>query len=225
MSSEENEKDLDDIESIPGYYDDEEPVSAGTYTLDDIENLDLGDGIENGLEDNFDDVADEPVASSKSEKSSKRADSKIEKVEEERDSYLETLRKVQADFENYKKRVLRDTQEFSEAKSIKLIGELLGVLDNFELALNHFDEVEQDDRIQSLKKGIDLVYSEFYSALEKQGLERIEANGEPFDPQFHEAVLHDDSGENESEIVVEVLRPGYAIRGKVVRPAMVKVSK
>ena len=105
------------------------------------------------------------------------------------------------------------------------MGELLGVLDNFELALNSFNDGEADEKILKLKKGIDLVYSDFYSALEKQGLERIEAKGKAFDPEIHEAVMHDNNGDNDVEIVVEVLRPGYLVKGKVIRPAMVKVSK
>ena len=76
-----------------------------------------------------------------------------------------------------------------------------------------------------MKKGIDLVYSDFYSALEKQGLERIEGKGEAFDPEFHEAVFHSETEVSEVISVVEVLRPGYTVRGKVIRPAMVTVSK
>lgn len=213
----------DDFKSIPTYEDDDEPKSGGSYTLDDIDDI---DGIEGFREDDI--VEDEEVLTSSSLPDISDiigGSSDIAKLEDERDSYLESLRQVQADFENYKKRVIRDTEEFSEAKSMKLIGELLGVLDNFELALNHFEDEEQDEKVLKLKKGIDLVYSEFYAALEKQGLERIEAKGAIFDPEYHEAVLHDDSGDGEVESVVEVLRPGYVVRGKVIRPAMVKVSR
>ncbi len=213
----------DDFKSIPTYEDDDEPKSGGSYTLDDIDDI---DGIEGFREDDI--VEDEEVLTSSSLPDISDiigGSSDIAKLEDERDSYLESLRQVQADFENYKKRVIRDTEEFSEVKSMKLIGELLGVLDNFELALNHFEDEEQDEKVLKLKKGIDLVYSEFYAALEKQGLERIEAKGAIFDPEYHEAVLHDDSGDGEVESVVEVLRPGYVVRGKVIRPAMVKVSR
>lgn len=211
MPSQENINDEEKyVDAVPGYLDyEDQPVSGGNYTLDDIENF--NDGLDDVIEDEEveqADVGDNPTS-----------------VEAERDSYLETLRKVQADFENYKKRVIRDTQEFSEAKTVKLISDLLGVLDNFELALNSFDDNEHDERILKLKKGIDLVYSEFYGALEKQGLERIEAKGQAFDPEYHEAVLHEEAGDSEVESVVEVLRPGYSVRGKVIRPAMVKVSK
>ena len=214
----------DDFDSIPSY-DDDEIKFGGSYTLDDIDDI---DGIE-GFEENVELTSEDEEAkapSSLPDISDVLGDAaNVAKLEEERDSYLESLRQIQADFENYKKRVIRDTEEFSEVKSMKLIGELLGVLDNFELALNHFEDEEQDEKILKLKKGIDLVYSEFYAALEKQGLERIEAKGAIFDPEYHEAVLHDDSGDGEVESVVEVLRPGYVVRGKVIRPAMVKVSR
>ncbi len=225
MTLEENEKETEEelgdaFDSVPGYLDyEDEPVSGGNYTLDDIENFD--DGLNNIVEEL--NVGGD-VNSSPPEQSAE-AQIPASQIILERDSYLETLRKVQADFENYKKRVVRDTQEFSEAKSVKLISDLLGVLDNFELALNSFDDDEQDEKILKLKKGIDLVYSDFYSALEKQGLEKIEAKGEAFDPEYHEAVLHEEAGDSEIESVVEVLRPGYSVRGKVIRPAMVKVSK
>ncbi len=230
MSSKENEQDQDDsfddsYVAIPGYEDEDVPVSGGNYTLDDIENLDerLEDlGIETGEGDGH---VSSPSSLPDTTELFGDDVSALSATEAERDSYLETLRNVQADFENYKKRVARDTEEFSEVKSVKLIGELLGVLDNFELALNHFDDEEQDEKLLKLKKGIDLVYSEFYSALEKQGLERIEAKGAPFDPEFHEAVMHDDTGDSDVESVVEVLRPGYTVRGKVIRPAMVKVAR
>lgn len=213
--------DLDDeFNSIPTYEDDE-PESGGSYTLDDIEDIDGIEGFETIDED--EDVNTSSSLPDVSDIINEASD--LIKAEEERDSYLESLRQIQADFENYKKRVIRDTEEYSQVKSMKLIGDLLGVLDNFELAIKHFDEEEQDEKVLRLRKGIELVYSEFYGALEKQGLERIKAEGEVFDPEIHEAVLHDDSGDGDVELVVEVLRPGYVVRGKVIRPAMVKVAK
>ena len=207
MNNNENENDFD-----ASY--DEEPASGGTFTLDDIENLEFDDAGEN------ESPAFEEVLENQEQDTGVKTD-----LEGERDSYIEALRNLQADFENYKKRVRRDQDEFSEVKSTKLITELLGVLDNFELALLSFQEYEEDETILTLKKGIDLVYSDFYSALEKQGLERIEGKGEAFDPEFHEAVFHSETEVSEVISVVEVLRPGYTVRGKVIRPAMVTVSK
>ncbi|MEI2833587.1 MAG: nucleotide exchange factor GrpE [Acidimicrobiia bacterium] len=221
---EEDNKNLNEPEDqfVNYSFDDDEPVSGGTYTLDDIENLDGIDGEATYID--SDDDVDESSTSSLPD-STNLFGSDISSIQAERDSYLDTLRQIQADFENYKKRVIRDQNEFSDLKTIAIMGELLGVLDNFELALNSFNDGEADEKILKLKKGIDLVYSDFYSALEKQGLERIEAKGKAFDPEIHEAVMHDNNGDNDVEIVVEVLRPGYLVKGKVIRPAMVKVSK
>ena len=200
---EEDNKNLNEPEDqfVNYSFDDDEPVSGGTYTLDDIENLDGLDGEATYID--SDDDVDESSTSSLPD-STNLFGSDISSIQAERDSYLDTLRQIQADFENYKKRVIRDQNEFSDLKTIAIMGELLGVLDNFELALNSFNDGEADEKILKLKKGIDLVYSDFYSALEKQGLERIEAKGKAFDPEIHEAVMHDNNGDNDVEINVLV---------------------
>ncbi len=149
--------------------------------------------------------------------------SEILAIQEQRDAYLEALRQLQADFENYKKRVIRDQQEYTDSKSIKMLEDLLPVIDNFQLALKLI--TGKDTESKKLRKGIELVYSDLYNVLERQGLEHIDAEGALFDPEFHDAVSHVDNNEHEQEIVVEVLRPGYKVRGRVVRPAMVKVAK
>lgn len=147
----------------------------------------------------------------------------VSEIEEQRDAYLSALRQLQADFENYKKRVIRDNQDYADVKSVKLMEELLPVIDNFELALKTI--VGKDAESKKLRKGIELVYNDLFSVLERQGLEVIDAEGALFDPEFHDAVAHEDNGEHEHEIVVEVLRPGYKVRGRVVRPAMVRVAQ
>ena len=149
--------------------------------------------------------------------------SQVALVEEQRDAYIDALRQLQADFENYKKRVVRDSIEDADLKSGKIIEDLLPVLDNFELALKNIKAINSDTK--KLKKGIELVFTDFVNVLEKQGLEVIEADGAVFDPEVHDAVSHEDNDEHEVEVVVEVLRPGYKVRGRVVRPAMVKVAK
>ncbi|MFN8016309.1 MAG: nucleotide exchange factor GrpE [Acidimicrobiia bacterium] len=146
----------------------------------------------------------------------------LKETEEQRDMYIEALRQLQADFENYKKRVQRDIDEEAENRSMKLMEDLLPVMDNFELALNNID---QDSEMENIRKGIELVYNDLCAVLERQGLEVIHSQGQVFDPEIHEAVSHEDNGEHEEEVVVEVLRSGYKVRGRVVRPAMVKVAK
>ena len=142
----------------------------------------------------------------------------LARVKAERDEYLAHLQRTQAEFDNYRKRMLRDQTTHLERATAGLVEQLLPVLDSFELALN-----SAGTDVDRLRKGVELVYGEFLGALEKAGLERIEAHGKPFDPEEHEAVMHveDDGGEPG---VRDVVRSGYRFKGRVLRPAMVKVA-
>jgi molecular chaperone GrpE len=134
----------------------------------------------------------------------------------ERDEYLDHVRRLQADFDNYRKRMLRDQTVHLERATEGLIEQLLPVLDAFELAL-----LNAGSDPERLRKGVELVYSELLGVLEKAGLQRIEAHGKPFDPSEHEAVMHVEGGEPG---VRDVIRTGYRLKGRVLRPAMVKVA-
>ena len=101
-----------------------------------------------------------------------------------------------------------------------LLEQLLPVLDSFELAMRNLDGGDVDEKVS---KGIGLVYAELASVMERAGLERIEARGEPFDPNEHEAVMQDDG--NGEPHVEDVLRTGWKLKGRVLRPAMVKVTR
>lgn len=135
----------------------------------------------------------------------------------ERDDFRELAQRVQADFENYRKRVIREQTAVVERATEGLVTELLSVLDSFELALGTLEESDE-----KVRKGLELVYSGLLGALERVGLERIPTEGAPFDPTVHEAVLQED-GDGEP-VVVETMRSGFRLKGKVLRPAMVKVG-
>ena len=133
----------------------------------------------------------------------------------QRDDYLDALRRVQADFENYKKRMVRQQTEHLERAAEQLVVKLLPVFDTVDLAISHCggEEVQQ-------------IWSSLFDTLEKEGLERIDPLGKPFDPNEHEAVMHEpaespNAGDPE---VVDVMRAGYRWKGRVLRPAMVKVK-
>jgi molecular chaperone GrpE len=142
----------------------------------------------------------------------------LARVTAERDEYLAHLQRTQAEFDNYRKRMLRDQTTHLEQAAAALVEQLLPVLDSFELALG-----SGGTDVERLRKGVELVYGELLGSLEKAGLERIEALGKPFDPEEHEAVMHveDDGGEPG---VRDVVRSGYRFKGRVIRPAMVKVA-
>jgi molecular chaperone GrpE len=130
----------------------------------------------------------------------------------ERDDYREALIRLQADFENYKKRMLKQQTEYLERAASQLVDKLLPVLDTADLAMAHGggEDVKQ-------------VTGALVSALEKEGLERIAGEGAPFDPTLHDAVVHEPADEEGEQTVIEVLRAGYKWKGRVLRPAMVKV--
>lgn len=133
-------------------------------------------------------------------------------------SYLDDLRRVQAEFANYRKRVMRDQAAAASRASARLIERLLPVLDNFELALAHGEGTEGD-------AGIGLVYRQFREALGDEGLEEIPAHGVAFDPTVHEAVEAKESADVDEPTSVSVYRKGYRLKGQVVRPAMVVVAR
>jgi molecular chaperone GrpE len=142
----------------------------------------------------------------------------LSRLTAERDEYLAHLQRTQAEFDNYRKRMLRDQTAHLERATAGLIEQLLPVLDAFELALG-----SAGTDAERLRKGVELVYGELLGALEKAGLERIEALGKPFDPEEHEAVMHVE-GEDGEPGVRDVVRAGYRLKGRVLRPAMVKVA-
>ena len=129
----------------------------------------------------------------------------------ERDEYRELAQRIQADFENYKKRILKQQTEHLERAAEGLVGKLLPVLDTFDLAMKHGGD------------GLDQVQGQLIAALEKEGLERIDPTGKPFDPAEHDAVAHEPADDDELPTVSDVLRAGWRWKGRVLRPAMVKV--
>jgi molecular chaperone GrpE len=136
--------------------------------------------------------------------------------------YLDHLRRLQAEFDNYRKRVMREQTEAVERAATPAILRLLEVLDDFELALMAATEKPDFDRFLH---GVELVYAKLADALKSEGLERIAAEGRPFDPERHEALMQTGEGDGEKLIVADVLRPGYTLRGRVIRPAGVRVHR
>ena len=138
----------------------------------------------------------------------------VERLTAERDDYLDRLRRAQADFENSRKRLQRDAEVRAAAVAGRLVEDLLPVLDSCDGAMAHGEA------------GVEPIFAALLQTLEKSGLERIDPSGDVFDPNRHEAVMHEPSGEGDDpalSVVVDVLRIGYAWKGRVVRAAMVKV--
>ena len=140
-------------------------------------------------------------------------------AERERDEYLDSLQRLQADFENYRKRVSRQADEVALRVVGDLVGKLLPVLDAFDLAQAHFASSDSDEA-QALTQARGLLLD----TLAKEGLERIDDVGVGFDPQIHDAVAHLPGEEGDEQLIDEVLRAGYRWKGAVLRPAMVRVT-
>jgi molecular chaperone GrpE len=138
------------------------------------------------------------------------------------DSYLDDLRRLQAEFDNYRKRTMREQTARIASASQALVTKLLPVLDNFELAVSH---AEQSRDFARMLKGVEMVFGELREVLSNEGLVSIEAEGKPFDPERHEAVVAVEQEGAEPGTVVDVIRKGYEFNGRVLRPAMVKVAR
>jgi molecular chaperone GrpE len=138
----------------------------------------------------------------------------------ERDEYLALAQRVQADFENYRKRALRDQERLVAHAHERLVRELLPILDDLERALEAAERHEE----AALVDGVKLVQKSLRKALEKEGLAEIETDG-PFDPHVHEAMLTQPGNGADSGSVLEVIQRGYRLGDKVVRPARVIVAE
>lgn len=132
--------------------------------------------------------------------------------------YIELLQRVQAEFDNYRKRAIQEKQLIIKQANHELIQKLLIVLDSFELA---FRTVKEDDEFS---KGMKLVFAEIYSILEKEGLKKIECIGKKFDTHYHEVLLQEESEQPEGTILEE-LQKGYILNDRVIRFSKVKTSK
>ncbi len=161
----------------------------------------------------------------KKEKSkTSRAKNLREVLEMERkksDGYLSDLKYLQADFENYRKRMEKEIHETAQISNEKLIINLLNIIDELELALRSGRETEDK---QAILEGVELTLRKLSSTLEQEGLIRIESVGEPFNPTFHEIMTKISTKERDENVVVEEVRAGYMLGGKVIRPSIVKVA-
>jgi molecular chaperone GrpE len=146
---------------------------------------------------------------------------------EKADEYLALAQRTQADFENYRKRATREAKAAQERGAVKLAQALLPAIDNLDRALAHADEVVADganNGAATLVAGLKHVHADVIAALGNVGIERYSPEGEPFDPQFHEAVAQQPVEGAEPGVVVEVFQRGYRMGDSVVRPARVVVA-
>jgi len=138
-------------------------------------------------------------------------------IEEQKDRHL----RLQADFDNYKKRVAREREDFFVAALEEIMVQLLPTIDNFDRALDSFKANNLD---QQYIDGLEMIYKDFIGTLTRNGLKEIEAYNCEFDPNLHHAVMQVEAGEEDENKIKEVFQKGYMLKNKVIRPSMVKVA-
>ena len=147
------------------------------------------------------------------------AASEVEKLKAERDALLDRLARLQAEFDNARKRAVREQQEFREYAAADVIKNILPILDSFERAL----KAEGDS--SDFRNGVELIYRQFQDALQKIGVQPIVSMGRPFDPRVHEAIEMVDTTEVPDHHVLDELQRGYKYKERLLRPAMVRVAR
>jgi molecular chaperone GrpE len=148
------------------------------------------------------------------------ADEQLQKLLAEKQELMNTLVRRQADFENYRKRIEKERQQERDRGVEVLIEQLLPMLDAFDRALVGHDDLANAD----YRKGFEMIRGQLWSALAKQGLERVQSVGKEFDPHLHHAIENVETADHAPGLVVGELQPGYLFHGRVLRPAMVRVS-
>lgn len=162
--------------------------------------------------------ADAPAEETQTEMLEKQLKELQERLEEKENKLL----RVQADFENYKRRARLDLEVAEKYRSQRIISDLPLALDNFERALQIDPDNEQT---KSLLQGMEMVHRQILEALKNEGVEQIPSVGEQFDPNMHQAVMQVEDEAYESNAVVEELQKGYKLKDRVIRPSMVKVNQ
>ena len=144
----------------------------------------------------------------------------VQKLRAERDSLLDRLARMQAEFDNARKRASREQQEFRDFATADAIKALLPALDSFERALR-----APDTQANEFRNGVELIYKQLQDALAKLGVRPVPSKGEPFDPRVHEAIEMVETDEVPDHHVFEELQRGYKLKDRLLRPAMVKVAQ
>src|SRR3712207_5904398 len=149
-------------------------------------------------------------------------EARLRKAEEESASYKDQYLRTTAEMRNYKRRVEQERADLIRNAGAGVLMKLLPILDDFDLAMAHVPGEIADS---SWFNGVKLVQSKLQTVLEGEGVKPIEAFGKPFDPNFHEAVMHEDAGPDQAGMVTAELRRGYTLHDRVIRPTMVKVGQ
>ena len=160
---------------------------------------------------------------SKSKKgSSKALKESLDEKEEELKTLHDKLLRSQAEFENYKKRMTKETSDLMKYSNEEIIKELLHTVDNLERAIQH---AKESDKSENITEGIDIILKQLFKSLERFGVSGFVSVGEKFDPNKHEAVIQMESAEHEPNTIIAESQKGYFLRERLLRPALVTVTR
>ncbi|UCD80673.1 MAG: nucleotide exchange factor GrpE [Desulfobacterales bacterium] len=176
-----------------------------------------------GNENQEPDIEPEKAEEDQAQDPIKELEEKLTSKEREAQENYDRLLRVSAEFENYKKRTSREMEEFRKYSNQSLIKEMLSVVDNLELAMNSTDGQKTIDK--GLLEGLEMTHKEILKVFEKFNVTPISAQGQTFDPTFHEAVMQEETDDVPENTVVNELQKGYLIHDRLLRPAMVVVAK
>lgn len=138
------------------------------------------------------------------------------------DEYFDRLLRLQADFDNYKKRLEKDKIEFIKFANEEILSEILKIIDDFERAVEA-GKTKHD--FETLYKGIEMIHKDFKEFLKQKGIKEINASGKRFNPNEHEAMMLEETDKHPEDHIIEEFQKGYTFNGRVIRPAKVKVAK
>lgn len=197
---------------------DNEPTNE-EQAAEEVENAELNDELQ--LDDVIEaDVREIEDAIHTSEEES--LEEQVKRLQIEAEEYLDGWQRARAEFANFKKRTQRENEHARERIAAEIITHFLGVKDDIERALSRAPEA---DDFQEWTLGIELIHQKLQALLDAEGVELIEAEGERFDPNLHEAVSFEESDDHEEGLIIDITQPGYKMGERVLRPAMVRVAK
>ena len=163
-------------------------------------------------------AADAPEAAEATVETAEDFEKKIEELQAALDEKDNKLKRLQADFENFRRRTSKERVEIGDVVTQELLKSLLPIVDNFDRAM----ATEQQDGA-AFQKGVEMIYTQLGETLKNAGLEYIDVAGKKFDPNFHQAVMRVENPDLEDDMIAQELQKGYMARGKVIRPSMVQV--
>lgn len=165
--------------------------------------------------------AEETEKDAAEEAEAEEAPSEEKKPDPEEEAMAQKYMRLAADFQNFKRRTEKEKTDIYQYANEKIALDVIEVMDNFERALAHIEEVED----RNFAEGVEKIYKQLSGVLDKNNIIEIKAEGEPFDPNFHNAVMAEDNPDYESGTVIQAMQKGYTLNGKVIRPSMVRVAQ